>query len=69
MTLRVGPIRRLYSVLSRTRVEGHPAASGAGRRVAAREPRSTSDAPRETICAPKPMPRRCLNEAGHKVLR
>ena len=23
----------------------------------------------ETICAPKPVPRRCLNEAGHKAVR
>jgi hypothetical protein len=23
----------------------------------------------ETICAPKPEPRRCLNEGGHKHLR
>jgi hypothetical protein len=23
----------------------------------------------ETICAPKPQPRRCLNEGGHKASR
>lgn len=23
----------------------------------------------ETICAPKPRPRRCLNEGGHKLAR
>lgn len=23
----------------------------------------------ETICAPRPHPRRCLNEGGHKLLR
>jgi hypothetical protein len=23
----------------------------------------------ETICAPKPQPRRCLNEGGHKLSR
>jgi hypothetical protein len=23
----------------------------------------------ETICAPKPLPRRCLNEGGHKLSR
>jgi hypothetical protein len=23
----------------------------------------------ETICAPKPQPRRCLNEGGHKAHR
>jgi hypothetical protein len=23
----------------------------------------------ETICAPKPQPRRCLNEGGHKAYR
>ena len=81
MTLRVGPIRRLSSVFSRSRVEGHSAASGATvgvrkprdaerePRVVADEPRAPMDEPRETICAPKLTPRRCLNEAGHKALR
>jgi hypothetical protein len=23
----------------------------------------------ETICAPKPVPKRCLNEGGHKAAR
>jgi hypothetical protein len=67
MTLTAGPIRRLYSVFSRSGAEGRRAVPEA--RAAARQPRVASDEPGETICAPKLMPRRCLNEAGHKVLR
>jgi hypothetical protein len=67
MTLKEGPIRRLASKLSRSggtaqKTESTP--TGSTPTAAAEEPQV-----RETICAPKPVPKRCLNEAGHKALR
>jgi hypothetical protein len=61
MSSQEGPIRRLYSKLSGSA----PASSTPSPRVAAAEEPQV----RETICAPKPMPKRCLNEGGHKALR
>jgi hypothetical protein len=59
MTIKEGPIRRLYSKLSGS---SRSAARGPS------APSANADEPRETICAPKPVPKRCLNEAGHKAV-
>jgi hypothetical protein len=61
-TGKVGPMRRLSSMFSRSGPSEPSAASSAA--AASRQPRV-----QETICAPKPMPKRCLNEAGHKAIR
>ena len=52
-----GLMRRLSSLFSRP-------ARRAPQTAAPRKP-----GVEETICAPKPVPRRCLNEAGHKAVR
>jgi hypothetical protein len=50
-------MRRLTALFSRRRTPVRPAVAPTREGVA------------ETICAPKPYPRRCLNEGGHKLTR
>jgi hypothetical protein len=55
-------MRRLYSMFSRSAPSARPAPPPS--------PQAASHQPRvqETICAPKPVRKRCLNEAGHKAV-
>ena len=57
-----GPMRRLHSMFSRSAPSAQPPAPPS--------PQAASLQPRvqETICAPKPVRKRCLNEAGHKAV-
>jgi hypothetical protein len=50
-------MRRLTSLFHRSPEPAPPAVKPAPQGVT------------ETICAPKPQPRRCLNEGGHKAYR
>jgi hypothetical protein len=59
MPVKAGPIRRFYSKLAHSQDVTHEAPPSS----------AASDEPREIICAPKTLPKRCLNEGGHKALR
>jgi hypothetical protein len=61
MTGKEGSMRRFYSMFSRSAPSVRPAPPSP--QAASRDPRV-----QETICAPKPVPKRCLNEAGHKAI-
>ncbi|HEY3726048.1 MAG TPA: hypothetical protein VGL51_02670 [Solirubrobacteraceae bacterium] len=50
-------MRRISTLFSRRTQRAQPAAP----------PRKSTI--EETICAPKPEPKRCLNEGGHKAVR
>jgi hypothetical protein len=57
-------MRRLTSLFShRSEPVGRPVTS------LSTPPGSPQDGITETICAPKLLPRRCLNESGHKLYR
>jgi hypothetical protein len=57
MNVKGGPMRRISTLFSRRTQRAQQAAP----------PRKSTI--EETICAPKPEPKRCLNEGGHKAVR
>jgi hypothetical protein len=61
MTGKQGPIRRLHSMFSRPAPSARPAPPSP-------QAASRRSGVQETIVAPKPVPKRCLNEAGHKAV-